>query len=135
MLNCDYLHADSNLKLSIHSFCSDFISLIMASEDTCVCVCSDVCLCRSCLSAEGASLWERCFGHMLHLQNHNVLSTDLILQIFTPLLVLNNATYTDKVSLSPASCSQHPSCIATHKKSIWHVSFLILQILHYRTIH
>ncbi|KAA0711521.1 Centrosomal protein kizuna [Triplophysa tibetana] len=51
---------------------------------------------RSCLSAEGASLWEQCFRHMLYLQNQNVLSTDLVVQIFTPLLVLNNATYTDK---------------------------------------
>ncbi|XP_056623392.1 centrosomal protein kizuna isoform X7 [Triplophysa dalaica] len=51
---------------------------------------------RSCLSAEGAWLWEQCFRHMLYLQNHNVLSTDLVVQIFTPLLVLNNATYTVK---------------------------------------
>nr|XP_055028053.1 centrosomal protein kizuna isoform X1 [Misgurnus anguillicaudatus] len=51
---------------------------------------------RSYLSGEVASLWDRCFKHMLHLQQQEVLSTDLTVQIFTPLLVLNNATYTDK---------------------------------------
>ncbi|XP_056332922.1 centrosomal protein kizuna isoform X2 [Danio aesculapii] len=49
---------------------------------------------RLCLSAESAVLWDCCFRHMVQLQK--LLSTDHILQLFTPLLVPANATYTDK---------------------------------------
>ncbi|XP_052009205.1 centrosomal protein kizuna isoform X2 [Xyrauchen texanus] len=51
---------------------------------------------RSCLSAYSALLWDRCFRHILQLQQQEILSIDLIVQLFTPLLVLNSATYSDK---------------------------------------
>ncbi|XP_050989538.1 centrosomal protein kizuna isoform X2 [Labeo rohita] len=51
---------------------------------------------RSCLSAESALLWDCCFKHFLQLQQQKILSTDHIIQLFTPLLVPNNATYTEK---------------------------------------
>ncbi|ROL42791.1 Centrosomal protein kizuna [Anabarilius grahami] len=51
---------------------------------------------RLCLSAESAPLWDCCFRHFLQLQRQKILSTDHIIQLFTPLLVPNNATYTDK---------------------------------------
>ncbi|KAL0170715.1 hypothetical protein M9458_035311, partial [Cirrhinus mrigala] len=50
----------------------------------------------SCLSAESALLWDCCFKHFLQLQQQKILSTDHIIQLFTPLLLLNNATYTEK---------------------------------------
>ncbi|XP_051502184.1 centrosomal protein kizuna isoform X2 [Myxocyprinus asiaticus] len=51
---------------------------------------------RSCLSAYSALLWDRCFRHILQLQRQEILSIDLIVQLFAPLLVLNSATYNDK---------------------------------------
>ncbi|XP_043119806.1 centrosomal protein kizuna isoform X2 [Puntigrus tetrazona] len=51
---------------------------------------------RSCLSAEGALLWDCCFTHFLQLQQQKTLSVDHIIQLFTPHLVLSNATYTEK---------------------------------------
>uniref|UniRef100_A0A8C2ELY9 Centrosomal protein kizuna n=1 Tax=Cyprinus carpio TaxID=7962 RepID=A0A8C2ELY9_CYPCA len=51
---------------------------------------------RSCLSAESALLWDCCFRHFFQLQQQKILSTDHIIQLFTPLLVPNNATYTEK---------------------------------------
>ncbi|KAK2878344.1 hypothetical protein Q8A67_019135 [Cirrhinus molitorella] len=51
---------------------------------------------RSCLSAESAPLWDCCFRHFSQLQQQKIISTDHIIQVFTPLLVPNNATYTEK---------------------------------------
>ncbi|XP_016300674.1 centrosomal protein kizuna isoform X2 [Sinocyclocheilus anshuiensis] len=51
---------------------------------------------RSCLSAESALLWDCCFRHFFQLQQQKILSTDHIIQLFTPLLVPYNATYTEK---------------------------------------
>ncbi|XP_026141158.1 centrosomal protein kizuna [Carassius auratus] len=51
---------------------------------------------RSCLSADSALLWDCCFRHFLQLQQQKILSIDHIIQLFTPLLVPNNATYTEK---------------------------------------
>lgn len=51
---------------------------------------------RLCLSAESAVLWDCCFTHMVQLQKQKLLSTDHIIQLFTPLLLPADATYTDK---------------------------------------
>lgn len=51
---------------------------------------------RLCLSAESVPLWDCCFRHFLQLRQQKILSTDHIIQLFTQLLVTNNATYTDK---------------------------------------
>ncbi|XP_016404217.1 centrosomal protein kizuna-like, partial [Sinocyclocheilus rhinocerous] len=51
---------------------------------------------RSCMSAESALLWDCCFRHFFQLQQQKILSTDHIIQLFTPLLVPYNATYTEK---------------------------------------
>uniref|UniRef100_A0A8C1PZU8 Centrosomal protein kizuna n=1 Tax=Cyprinus carpio TaxID=7962 RepID=A0A8C1PZU8_CYPCA len=51
---------------------------------------------RSCLSAESALLWDCCFRHFLQLQQQKIFSVDHIIQLFTPLLVPSNATYTEK---------------------------------------
>uniref|UniRef100_A0A8B9RJX1 Centrosomal protein kizuna n=1 Tax=Astyanax mexicanus TaxID=7994 RepID=A0A8B9RJX1_ASTMX len=54
---------------------------------------------RSCLSADSAALWERWLTHALKLLQHEVLPLDSIMQLFTPLLVHNNASYTDKAEV------------------------------------
>lgn len=70
---------------------------------------------RLCLSAESAVLWDCCFRHMVQLQKQKLLSTDHIIQLFTPLLVPANATYTDKAGellkrlLTYKSQTHHPS--------------------------
>ncbi|CAM4650213.1 unnamed protein product [Leuciscus chuanchicus] len=51
---------------------------------------------RLCLSAESVPLWDCCFRHFLQLRQQKILSTDHIIQLFTPLLVTSSATYTDK---------------------------------------
>uniref|UniRef100_A0A671P9B3 Centrosomal protein kizuna n=1 Tax=Sinocyclocheilus anshuiensis TaxID=1608454 RepID=A0A671P9B3_9TELE len=51
---------------------------------------------RSCLSAESVLLWDCCFRHFLQLQQQKILSVEHIIQLFTPLLVPSNATYTEK---------------------------------------
>ncbi|XP_066526098.1 centrosomal protein kizuna isoform X2 [Hoplias malabaricus] len=54
---------------------------------------------RSCLSADSAALWERWFTHVLQLLRLEVLPINSIVQLFTPLLVQNNASYTDKAEV------------------------------------
>ncbi|TRY92837.1 hypothetical protein DNTS_024901 [Danionella cerebrum] len=47
----------------------------------------------SCLSSESALLWDGCFQHFLKLQMLRILSTDNIIQMFTPLLLPAHASY------------------------------------------
>ncbi|XP_017555213.1 centrosomal protein kizuna [Pygocentrus nattereri] len=54
---------------------------------------------RSCLSSESAALWDRWFTHVLQLLQQEVLPLDSIVQLFTPLLVHNNASYTGKAEV------------------------------------
>ncbi|XP_072545584.1 centrosomal protein kizuna isoform X2 [Salminus brasiliensis] len=54
---------------------------------------------RSCLSTDSAALWERWLTHVLQLLQQEVLPLDSIVQLFTPLLVHNNASYTDKAEV------------------------------------
>ncbi|XP_073683589.1 centrosomal protein kizuna [Garra rufa] len=70
---------------------------------------------RSCLSAESALLWDCCFRHFLQLQQQKILSTDQIIQLFTPLLVPNNATYTEKAGELLKRLLSHES--ETHQPS------------------
>uniref|UniRef100_A0A8C1TY37 Centrosomal protein kizuna n=1 Tax=Cyprinus carpio TaxID=7962 RepID=A0A8C1TY37_CYPCA len=70
---------------------------------------------RSCLSAESALLWDCCFRHFFQLQQQKILSTDHIIQLFTPLLVPNNATYTEKAGEMLKRLLTHES--ETHQPS------------------
>ncbi|KAK3538219.1 hypothetical protein QTP70_033100 [Hemibagrus guttatus] len=54
---------------------------------------------RSCLSGDSVALWERWFTHALQLLQQEVLSLNSIVQLFTPLLVHYNASYTDKAEV------------------------------------
>uniref|UniRef100_A0A672RFR4 Centrosomal protein kizuna n=1 Tax=Sinocyclocheilus grahami TaxID=75366 RepID=A0A672RFR4_SINGR len=79
---------------------------------------------RSCLSAESVLLWDCCFRHFLQLQQQKILSVEHIIQLFTPLLVPSNATYTEKVPLLPDFCFT----IISQSQFIYYF-FLILQVL------
>ncbi|KAJ0062739.1 hypothetical protein NL108_004381 [Boleophthalmus pectinirostris] len=46
-----------------------------------------------CLLPDAAQLWDRWFKHALLLKEHHVLSTEHLVQLFTPLLLERHATY------------------------------------------
>ncbi|XP_035291607.1 centrosomal protein kizuna isoform X1 [Anguilla anguilla] len=51
---------------------------------------------RSCLSADGARLWDRWFRHAVALRDRGALAADGIAKLFAPLLVEKGASYADK---------------------------------------
>ncbi|KAM3595102.1 uncharacterized protein V6R79_018120 [Siganus canaliculatus] len=51
------------------------------------------------LPPDAAQLWDRWFKHALVLKEQRVLSTELLVQLFTPLLVERHATYSQQVAL------------------------------------
>ncbi|KAK1793566.1 hypothetical protein P4O66_011940, partial [Electrophorus voltai] len=57
---------------------------------------------RSCLAGDSALLWERWLTHVCRLLRLDVLPLERALRLFTPLLVCEGASYTDKVA-APSS--------------------------------
>ncbi|XP_064187528.1 centrosomal protein kizuna isoform X3 [Anguilla rostrata] len=51
---------------------------------------------RSCLSADGARLWDRWFRHAVALRDRGALAADGIAKLFAPLLVEEGASYADE---------------------------------------
>lgn len=51
------------------------------------------------LAPDAARLWDRWFKHALLLKERRVLSTERLVQLFTPLLLERHATYSHQVAL------------------------------------
>ncbi|XP_014011619.1 centrosomal protein kizuna [Salmo salar] len=53
----------------------------------------------SCLPPDAAPLWDPWFKHTLLLKDHRVLTTERLVQLFTPLLLPHNASYSTKAKV------------------------------------
>ncbi|KAL0969252.1 hypothetical protein UPYG_G00224520 [Umbra pygmaea] len=63
----------------------------------------------SSLSPDAAPLWERWFKHALLLRDHRVLTTKRLVQLFTPLLLPFNASYSTKAKVLLRTLLSQPS--------------------------
>uniref|UniRef100_A0A8C4GED1 Centrosomal protein kizuna n=1 Tax=Dicentrarchus labrax TaxID=13489 RepID=A0A8C4GED1_DICLA len=59
------------------------------------------------LSPDAARLWDRWFKHTLLLKERRVLSTERLVQLFTPLLLERHATYSHQVALEAHTLLLH----------------------------
>uniref|UniRef100_A0A669EQK2 Centrosomal protein kizuna n=1 Tax=Oreochromis niloticus TaxID=8128 RepID=A0A669EQK2_ORENI len=70
------------------------------------------------LPPNAARLWDRWFKHALVLKERRVLSTERLVQLFTPLLLSRHATYSHQVASKAHPLQQHAH---KHKQEVTHL--------------